>query len=85
VYHTALRDPAACDVVSTWRCPSFFLFFFRGLGKARRRDLGLHTIITYSWGPISVMVLRRTAPNLHRPLRVPGCRCSRRSLRTRPR
>jgi amino acid transporter len=34
--------------------------------------ISVATIITYLVGPVSVMVLRRTAPNLHRPLRVPG-------------
>jgi amino acid transporter len=48
-----------------------FLFFFRGWGKLAA-VISVATIITYLVGPISVMVLRRTAPNLHRPLRVPG-------------
>jgi amino acid transporter len=34
--------------------------------------ISVATIITYLVVPISVMVLRRTAPDLHRPLRVPG-------------
>src|SRR6202142_2445303 len=48
-----------------------FLFFFRGWGKLAA-VISVATIITYLVGPISVMVLRRTAPNLHRPLRVRG-------------
>ena len=48
-----------------------FLFFFRGWGKLAA-VISVATIITYLVGPISVMVLRRTAPDLHRPLRVPG-------------
>jgi amino acid transporter len=48
-----------------------FLFFFRGWGKLAA-VISVATIITYLVVPISVMVLRRTAPALHRPLRVPG-------------
>jgi len=48
-----------------------FLFFFRGWGKLAA-VISVATIITYLVVPISVMVLRRTAPHLHRPLRVPG-------------
>jgi amino acid transporter len=48
-----------------------FLFFFRGWGKLAA-VISVATIITYLVVPVSVMVLRRTAPNLHRPLRVPG-------------
>jgi amino acid transporter len=48
-----------------------FLFFFRGWGKLAA-VISVATIITYLVAPISVMVLRRTAPHLHRPLRVPG-------------
>jgi len=48
-----------------------FLFFFRGWGKLAA-VISVATIITYLVVPISVMVLRRTAPKLHRPLRVPG-------------
>ena len=48
-----------------------FLFFFRGWGKLAA-VISVATIITYLVVPISVMVLRRTAPELHRPLRVPG-------------
>ncbi len=50
-----------------------FLFFFRGWGKLAA-VISVATIITYLVVPISVMVLRRTAPHLHRPLRVPGLR-----------
>jgi amino acid transporter len=48
-----------------------FLFFFRGWGKLAA-VISVATLITYLVVPISVIVLRRTAPNLHRPLRVPG-------------
>src|SRR6202789_3026147 len=48
-----------------------FLFFFRGWGKLPAA-ISVATIITYLVVPISVMVVRRTAPHLHRPLRVPG-------------
>src|ERR1700732_1274380 len=48
-----------------------FLFFFRGWGKLAA-VISVATIITYLVVPIRVMVLRRTAPRLHRPLRVPG-------------
>src|SRR5271154_7125106 len=48
-----------------------FLFFFRGWGKLAE-VISVATIITYLVGPISVMSLRRTAPGLHRPLRVPA-------------
>jgi len=48
-----------------------FLFFFRGWGKLAA-VISVATIVTYLVVPISVMVLRRTAPMLHRPLRVRG-------------
>ncbi len=48
-----------------------FLFFFRGWGKLAA-VISVATIITYLVVPVSVEVLRRTAPNMHRPLRVPG-------------
>lgn len=48
-----------------------FLFFFRGWGKLAA-VISVATIITYLVVPVSVIVLRRTAPELHRPLRVPG-------------
>jgi amino acid transporter len=48
-----------------------FLFFFRGWGKLAA-VISVATIITYLVVPISVIVLRRTAPDLPRPLRVPG-------------
>jgi amino acid transporter len=46
-----------------------FLFFFRGWGTLAA-VISVATVISYMTGPISVMSLRRTAPNLHRPLRV---------------
>ncbi len=48
-----------------------FLFFFRGWGKLAA-VISVATIITFLVVPISVIVLRRTAPLLHRPLRVPA-------------
>jgi amino acid transporter len=48
-----------------------FLFFFRGWGKLAE-VISVATIITYLVVPVSVAVLRRTAPELHRPLRMPG-------------
>ena len=50
-----------------------FLFFFRGWGKLAA-VISVATIITFLVVPVSVMVLRHTAPQLHRPLRVPGLR-----------
>lgn len=46
-----------------------FLFFFRGWGTLAA-VISVATVISYMTGPISVMSLRRTAPSLHRPLRV---------------
>src|SRR6202453_2028188 len=48
-----------------------FLFFFRGWGKLAE-VISVATIITYLVVPVSVAVLRRTAPDLHRPPRMPG-------------
>src|SRR6202453_5009741 len=48
-----------------------FLFFFRGWGKLAE-VISVATIITYLIVPVSVGVLRRTAPALARPLRMPG-------------
>jgi amino acid transporter len=48
-----------------------FLFFFRGWGKLAA-VISVATIITFLVVPVSVMSLRRTAPRLHRPLRVSG-------------
>jgi amino acid transporter len=47
-----------------------FLFFFRGWGKLAA-VISVATIITYLVVPISVLSLRRTAPDWHRPLRLP--------------
>ena len=63
----ALRDSAAGDVVQSL-VSYLFLFFFRGWGKLAA-VISVATIITYLVVPISVLVLRRTAPDLHRPLR----------------
>ena len=48
-----------------------FLFFFRGWGTLAA-VISVATIISYLTGPVSVMTLRRTAPELHRPLRLAG-------------
>jgi amino acid transporter len=48
-----------------------FLFFFRGWGTLAA-VISVATIISYLTGPVSAMTLRRTAAELHRPLRLPG-------------
>jgi amino acid transporter len=48
-----------------------FLFFFRGWGSLAA-VISVATIISYLTGPVSVMTLRRTAPELSRPLRLSG-------------
>jgi len=48
-----------------------FLFFFRGWGTLAA-VISVATIISYLTGPVSVMTLRRTAPELNRPLRLRG-------------
>jgi amino acid transporter len=48
-----------------------FLFFFRGWGTLAA-VISVATIISYLTGPVSVMTLRRTATELHRPLRISG-------------
>ncbi|KLD79713.1 amino acid transporter, partial [Xanthomonas hyacinthi DSM 19077] len=48
-----------------------FLFFFRGWGTLAA-VISVSTIISYLTGPVSVMTLRRTAPEMKRPLRIPG-------------
>ena len=48
-----------------------FLFCFRGWG-ALAAVISVATVISYLTGPVSVAVLRRTAPSIHRPLRVAG-------------
>lgn len=47
-----------------------FMFFFRGWATLAE-VISVATIISYLTGPVSVSVLRRTAPALHRPLRIP--------------
>ncbi|HEX7323942.1 MAG TPA: APC family permease [Rhodanobacteraceae bacterium] len=47
-----------------------FLFFFRGWATLAE-VISVATIISYLTGPVSVTVLRRTAPDIHRPLRIP--------------
>ncbi|MCL6633674.1 MAG: APC family permease [Alicyclobacillus herbarius] len=48
-----------------------FLVLFRGWGSLSD-VISVATIISYVTGPITVMVLRRTAPHLHRPSRIKG-------------
>jgi amino acid transporter len=48
-----------------------FLFFFRGWGTLAA-VISVATIISYLTGPVSAMTLRRTAPDLKRPLRIVG-------------
>ncbi|WP_329741376.1 APC family permease [Dyella sp. A6] len=48
-----------------------FLFFFRGWGTLAA-VISVATVISYLTGPVSVMTLRRTAPELKRPLRLIG-------------
>jgi amino acid transporter len=48
-----------------------FLFFFRGWGTLAA-VISVATIISSLTGPVSAMTLRRTAAELHRPLRLPG-------------
>ncbi|GAA0707613.1 APC family permease [Dokdonella soli] len=48
-----------------------FLFFFRGWGTLAA-VISVATIISYLTGPVAVMTLRRTAPDLHRPFRLSG-------------
>jgi amino acid transporter len=47
-----------------------FLYFFRGWDRLAA-VISVATIITYLVAPVSVSVLRRTAPDLKRPLRIP--------------
>ncbi len=47
-----------------------FLFFFRGWGPLAA-VISVATIVAYQIGPIAVGSLRRTAPDLKRPLRTP--------------
>ncbi len=48
-----------------------FLFFFRGWSTLAA-VISVATIISYLTGPVSVMTLRRTAPEMHRPFRLAG-------------
>ena len=48
-----------------------FLFFFRGWDSLAA-VISVATIISYLTGPVSVMTLRRTAPELNRPFRLRG-------------
>ncbi|HET7923038.1 MAG TPA: APC family permease, partial [Gammaproteobacteria bacterium] len=49
----------------------FFLFWFRGWGFGAA-VISVAVILSYLVGPVSVAVLRRTAPELKRPLRLPA-------------
>jgi len=49
----------------------FFLFFFRGWGSLAA-VISVATVISYLTGPISLMALRRFAPDVERPLTIPG-------------
>jgi amino acid transporter len=46
-----------------------FLFFFRGWGTLAA-VISVATIISYMTGPVSAVVLRRTAEKMHRPLKL---------------
>lgn len=48
-----------------------FMFFFRGWDSLAA-VISVATVISYLTGPISVMALRHAAPEMHRPLRLPG-------------
>ena len=48
-----------------------FLFYLRDWGSLAA-VISVTVIISYLAGPVSVAVLRRTAPSVHRPLRIPG-------------
>ncbi len=48
-----------------------FLFFFRGWSTLAA-VISVATVISYLTGPVSLMALRRHAPNLKRPLRLGG-------------
>jgi amino acid transporter len=49
----------------------FFLYWGRGWDSLAA-VIGVATVISYLTGPVSVMTLRRTAPDLQRPLRIAG-------------
>lgn len=49
----------------------FFLYWGRGWDSLAA-VIGVATVISYLTGPVSAMTLRRTAPNMHRPLRIVG-------------
>jgi amino acid transporter len=48
-----------------------FLFVFRGWGSLAE-IISVATVISYVTGPVSVMALRKIAPNFHRPLQLKG-------------
>jgi amino acid transporter len=50
-----------------------YLFLWKGRSwDSLAAVIGVATVISYLTGPVSVMTLRRTAPDLHRPLRIAG-------------
>jgi amino acid transporter len=48
-----------------------FMFFFRGWSSLAA-VISVATVISYLTGPVSLMALRRAAPELHRPLTIAG-------------
>jgi amino acid transporter len=48
-----------------------FMFFFRGWSSLAA-VISVATVISYLTGPVSLMALRRAAPDLHRPLTIAG-------------
>lgn len=48
-----------------------FMFFFRGWSSLAA-VISVATVISYLTGPVSLMALRRHAPDLDRPLHIPG-------------
>ena len=48
-----------------------FLFLFKGWGVLAE-VISVATLISYVTGPITVMTLRKTAPNFHRPFYIRG-------------
>lgn len=49
----------------------FFLFMFRGWGQLAG-VVSVATLVSYVTGPVAAMALRKTAPDLPRPLRIRG-------------
>jgi amino acid transporter len=51
---------------------SYIFLWHAGSWDSLADIIGVATVISYLTGPVSVMTLRRTAPKLHRPLRIIG-------------